>query len=150
MQTLPSPAIARQFGPIVLSLGAPSLRPLRNRRLALALCGAILLGGCNLGDVFETPSASEIVFVWEGPTEMTAGDSVPVRITVLADGEPLVEPRLFIRVFGTTIVNLTATGDSIVALSPGRDSVVVELRSSLRTAVVGDTFEVRVTGGPPQ
>jgi hypothetical protein len=135
----------------VSSLGAPPPRPVRDLRLALALCGA-LGTGCGLSDVFTTPGPGAVVFVWEGDSVLADGQVIPILITVLADGEPLVTPRLEVTVpdTDTTIIALDTTGDSIVAKRSGRGDVVVELRSSLTTGVPPDTvFTIRVTGAPP-
>lgn len=150
MQTLPSPAIARQFGPIVLSLGAPSLRPPRDRRLALALCGAVLVSGCNLADVFETPGTGDVVFVWGVDSVLGQGQIEPLHITVLAGGEPLDGPHLLVTIPDTAFIDFDATRDSIVAKKVGRGKIFVELRSSLTTDAPRDSLEVRVTGAPPQ
>lgn len=139
-----------QFGPIVSSLGAPPPRPARGLRLALALCGAALGAGCGLSDVFASPGAGAVVFVWEGDSVLGDGQVIPIRIAVLAEGEPLATPRLEVTIPDTTIIALDATGDSIVAKRSGRGDVVVELRSSLTTGVPPDTvFTIRVTGAPP-
>jgi len=149
MRTLPSPGFGGQFGPIVTSPVAPTPRPLRDPRRALALCGAVLGAGCGLSDVFATPGAGTLVFVWEGDSVLGAGQVMPIRITVLADGEPLVAPRLVVTVPDTTNIALDATGDSIVAKRSGRGDVRVELRSSLSTGVPPDTvLSLRVTGAP--
>ena len=132
------------------SLGAPPPRPARGLRLALALCGAALGAGCGLSDVFASPGAGAVVFVWEGDSVLGGGQVIPIRISVLAEGEPLAAPRLEVTIPDTTIIALDATGDSIVAKRSGRGDVVVELRSSLTTGVHPDTvFTIRVTGAPP-
>ena len=132
------------------SLGAPPPRPGRDLRLALALCGAALGGGCGLSDVFATPGAGGVVFVWEADSVLGSGQVIPIDITVLAGGEPLTAPRLAVTIPDTTAIALNATGDSIVAKRSGRGDVVVELRSSLTTGVPPDTvFTIRVTGAPP-
>ena len=131
---------------------APSPRPLRDVRLALALWSAALVASCGLSDVFATPGAGDVIFVWEGSTDMNTGQVAPILITVFADGEPLIEPRLLVTVPDTTAaaaIAFDASGDSIVALRPGHDMVVVELLTSLATGILRDSFEIRVTGGPP-
>jgi len=153
MRTLPSPAFGGQFGPIVPSDAAPQLRPARDLRRALALCGAVLGAGCGLSDVFSTPGAGAVVFVWESDSLLGSGQVVPIHITVLADGEPLPAPRLLVSVpvDDTDIIALVATGDSIIAKRSGSGDVLVELLSSLTTGVPPDTaFRLRVTGGPPR
>jgi hypothetical protein len=134
----------------VSSLAAPPPRPARDLRLALALCGAALGAGCGLSDVFATPGAGAVVFVWESDSVLGNGQVIPILITVLADAEPLAAPRLEVTIPDTTIIALDATGDSIVAKRSGRADVVVVLRSSLTTGVPPDTvFTIRVTGAPP-
>lgn len=132
------------------SVAAPSPRPSRDLCLALALCGAALGAGCGLSDVFATPGAGAVVFVWESDSVLGDGQVIAIRITVLADGEPLAAPRLLVTVPDTTVIALDASGDSIVAKRSGRGDVAVELLSSLTTGVPPDTvFTVRVTGAPP-
>jgi hypothetical protein len=134
----------------VSSLAAPPPRPARDLRLALALCGAALAAGCGLSDVFATPGAGAVVFVWESDSVLGDGQVIPILITVLADAEPLAAPRLEVTSSDTAIIDLDATGDSIVAKRSGRADVVVVLRSSLTTGVPPDTaFTIRVTGAPP-
>lgn len=114
------------------------------------MCGAALAAGCGLADVFATPSTGAVVFVWGGDSVLGGGQVIPIRITVLADGEPLAAPRLAVTIPDTTIIALDATGDSIVAKRSGRGDIAVELRSSLTTGVPPDTvFTIRVTGAPP-
>lgn len=147
---MPSPAIARQFGPIVSSLGAPSLRPPGDRRLALALCGAVLVSACNLADVFEAPGTGDVVFVWGVDSVLGQGQTVPLHITVLSGGEPLNGPHLLVTIPDTAFIDFDATRDSIVAKRVGRGKIFVEVRSSLTTDAPRDSLEVRVTGAPPQ
>ena len=152
MRALPSPAIGGQFGPIVPSIAPPAPRPRRDLSLALALCGAALGAGCGLSDVFAAPGAGAVVFVWDGDSVLGAGQVVPIRIVVLADGEPLLAPRLLVTVpvSDTDIIALHPSGDSIVAKRSGNGDVMVELLSSLTTGVPPDTaFGLRVTGAPP-
>lgn len=125
-------------------------RPARDLRLALALCGAALGAGCGLSDVFAAPGAGAVVFVWEGDSVLGNGQVIPIAITVLADGQPVITPRLLVTIPDTTIIALDASGDSIVAKRSGRGDVAVELLSSLTTGVPPDTvFTIRVTGAPP-
>jgi hypothetical protein len=100
--------------------------------------------------VFATAGPGTVVFVWEGDSVLGAGQVVPLRITVLADGERLVGPRLWVTIPDTAVVDLDASGDSLVAKKVGRGDIIVELRSSLTTRAPGDTFAIRVTGAPPQ
>jgi hypothetical protein len=131
---------------MVSSLAAPPPRPARDLCLAVALCGAACGAGCGLSDVFATPGAGAVVFVWESDSVLGNGQVIPV----LADAEPLAAPRLEVTIPDTTIIALDATGDSIVAKRSGRAGVVVVLRSSLTTGVPPDTvFTIRVTGAPP-
>ena len=110
----------------------------------------MLGAGCGLSDVFATPGAGAVVFVWESDSVLGDGQVIPILITVLADAEPLAAPRLEVTIPDTTIIALDATGDSIVAKRSGRADVVVVLRSSLTTGVPPDTvFSLRVTGAPP-
>lgn len=119
-------------------------------RLALALFGALLGAACGLTEVFTPAGAGAVVFVWESDSVLSDGQVVPIRITVLAGGEPLVQPRLSITVPDTTNIALDASGDSLVGRKAGRGDVLVELRSSLTTGIPPDTvFSIRVTGAPP-
>jgi hypothetical protein len=133
----------------VPSIGPPP-RPTRDLRVALALCGAACGAGCGLSDVFATPGAGAVVFVWQSDSVLGDGQVIPILITVLAGAEPLAGPRLEVTIPDTTIIAFDATGDSIVAKRSGRADVVVELRSSLTTGVSPDTvFTIRVIGAPP-
>ena len=134
------------------SVATPRPRPARDLRRAFALCSAVLAAGCGLSDVFAAPGAGDVVFVWEGTTDMSVGQVAPITIRVLVNGEALVGPqlRVTIPVTDTATIDLDASGDSIVAKRVGRGDVVVEVRSSLATESPRDTFEVRVTGGPPR
>lgn len=134
------------------SIVAPSPRPARDLRLALALCGAALAAGCGLSDVFATPGAGAVVFVWGEDSVLGSGQVIPISVTVLADGEPLLAPRLLVTVpvGDTDIIALHPSGDSIVAKRSGSGDVMVQLLSSLTTGAPPDTvFSLRVTGAPP-
>jgi hypothetical protein len=130
-------------------LARASLRPAL-RRLAFVPATALLTAACGVADVFTSAGAGGVVFVWESDSVIGRDEVIPVRITVLADGEPLADPRLVITVPDTSHIAPTANGDSLIGRQSGRGDVVVELLSSLTTGVPPDTvFSIRVTGAPP-
>ena len=129
---------------------SPPTTPVRPGPRAAALTAVLLAAGCGLTDVFVGAGPGAVVFVWEGDSVIGRDEVVPIRVTVLADGEPLIDPRLLITVADTTTIALVPTGDSLVGRRSGRADVLVELRSSLTTGVPSDTtVSIRVTGATP-
>lgn len=119
----------------------------RARSLApLAVAAAV--AGCGLSDVFAAASVRDVQFRWEGDLPLHIGDTVPIRVSVLVEGQRIDRPHLAVTVPDTTVIKSNAAGDSLYALTAGRSDVMVELRSSLRAGESADTtFEIRVQGG---
>jgi hypothetical protein len=107
-----------------------------------SLLGAV---ACGLTDVFAAPGRGNVVFVWQGSTDLVVGMAVPLRVEVQVDGAPLDAPRLTFEFPDQTRITYASTTDSILPLRPGRGEMVARLESSLATTPL-DTllaFQVR-------
>ncbi len=117
-------------------------------RVALATLGVTFLSACAVLDVFEPAGAPDVRFVYDGQTDFSVGDRTALVIAVYVEGTPLEQPPLHIASLNSTIVDITASGDTLVALKPGRADLHIRLEHSIFTGDAPDTtLRLRVSGG---
>ena len=101
---------------------------------------ANLLAGCGYGDVFKAPGhAVGVVFVFESDTTPAVGDTLPLVISVVAGGAPLVNPRLIVTSLDTMRLVVTPSGDTLIGVRTGPVDLEVRLVGSMITGVAPDT-----------
>jgi hypothetical protein len=101
--------------------------------LVAASCALAALGACRLPDAFAAPRLEPVVLTYLGDSTPVRGTAIPVVIGVSVHGVPVANPRLILSSSDTTIVAITAGGDSLAALALGRATLTVRLESSVLT-----------------
>ena len=106
---------------------------MRLRHILPALGGGALLLGCGFADLFNSAQVGNVVLTYTGPTTLSVDDRAPISVTVTIDGAVISKPRLAIATADPTILTLSATGDTLVAVSHGFDTLTVRLVASIYT-----------------
>ena len=122
------------------------------REIPLAFLAFWFLSSCAAFDVFEPAGPRNLVISYTGPAELQVGDRAAVTVEVLLDGVALPAPRLRISISNLTVIELSSTADSMVALKPGNTDLTIRLEHSIFAGERPDTtiqLRVRQTGGPP-
>jgi len=88
------------------------------------------LGAC---DAFAGARGEPVVVTYLGDTVLTRGTTVAAVIAVTVNGVPLPNPRFVLSSSDTTIVAVSAGGDSLAALRVGPDTLTVRVESSILT-----------------
>ena len=110
--------------------------------IALGILASALLAGCGFGDLFRAPGpAAGIVFVFQSDTNVVAGDTIPLVIAVLVDGEALANPRLVVASTDTTRLRLTPSSDGLIGVRVGPAGLAVRLVGSMITGPAPDTIQ---------
>lgn len=91
------------------------------------------LAACRLPDAFAAPGLEPVVLTYQSDTVLTQGTTVALVIAVSVNGVPVLNPRLTLTSSDTTILAVTAGGDSLAALALGRAVLTVRLESSMLT-----------------
>jgi hypothetical protein len=118
--------------------------------IAIATLGGIATGSCGLPDVFRPNGLKNVVIRYLGDTVLNTGERVAPAVSVTADGETVLDPRLLFASSDTTTLALIPIGDTLVACKTGRVQLTIRLVSSMvtdSTAIGQDS--IRVTGGGP-
>lgn len=127
------------------------------RRFACGnLTGAVTLGviavaGCAAFDAFAPSGPRDVTLTYVGDTVLIVGQPRPLSVTVLARGVPLPGQRLLAESTNPSVLTLNTTGDSLIPVSVGKDTLVIRLAhsSAAGTDMPTTTVPLRVTGGPP-
>lgn len=106
---------------------------MRRKQIGLALGGALLIVACGLGDVFKSPGMGDVVVVYTGPTSMTVGNRAAISLSVTVAGGTIPNPRVFVESSDNTILAVTPSGDSVVAVAHGVDTLTVRYVASIFT-----------------
>jgi len=101
--------------------------------LLAASFGLGALGACGLRDAFAGPRLEPVVLTYEGDTALARGTTVSFLISVSVNGVAVPNPRLALTSSDTTIIAITAGGDSLAARALGRAALTVRLESSVLT-----------------
>ncbi len=109
------------------------MRFVRLAALLTASSGLAALGACGLPDAFAAPRLEPVVLTYLSDTALTKGTTVALVIAVSVNGVPVPNPRLALRSSDTTIIAVTAGGDSLAARALGRAALTVQLESSVLT-----------------
>lgn len=88
------------------------------------------LGAC---DAFAGPRAEPVVLTYLGDTVLTRGMTVAAVIAVTVNGAPVPHPRLVLSSSDSTILLVTAGGDSLRARAKGQATLTVRVESSILT-----------------
>src|SRR5712692_5045225 len=99
--------------------------------LVAASSGLAASGACRWPDAFAAPRLEPVVLTYLSDTTLSQGTTVPLVIEVSVSGVPVANPRLALSSSDTTIVAVTAGGDSLAARGQGRAILTVRLESSV-------------------
>lgn len=110
--------------------------------ITLGILASTQLAGCGFGDLFRAPGpAAGIVFAFQGDTTVAVGDTIPLVIGVLVDGEVLTNPRLVVASTDTTRLTLTPSSDGLIGVRVGAAGLDVRLVGSMITGPAPDTIQ---------
>ena len=101
--------------------------------LVAASSGLAASGACRLPDAFGAPRLEAVVIRYLGDSTPARGTRIPTVIGVSVNGVPVPNPRLAVSSSDTTILAVTARGDSLAAVALGRVTLTVRLESSVLT-----------------
>ncbi len=120
--------------------------------VALAALGGVAAGACGLPDVFRPVGLKDVVIRYIGDSALKTGQRLAPIVSITADGVPVPNVRLVFSSSDTTILGLTAVGDTLVACRAGNALLTIRLVSSMVTdpSPTGQD-SIHVTGGgvPP-
>jgi len=88
------------------------------------------LGAC---DAFAGPRVEPVVLTYVGDTVLIKGTTVAAALAVTVNGVPLPHPRFVLSSSDSTVVAVSAGGDSLTALRVGPDTLTVRVESSILT-----------------
>ena len=109
--------------------------------IVLRTLASLMLAGCGFGDVFKAPGpATGIVFVFQSDTILAVGDTIPLVVSVIADGAMLANPRLLVTSLDTTHLTVTPSGDTLIGIRQGLVALEVRLVGSMITGPAPDTI----------
>ncbi len=109
-----------------------------------------IAGACKLSGVFGAPGMHQVTLKYLGDTVLTVGTTVAPVVTVEADGVPVSDPRLRFASSDPSTVQVTAAGDSLVAVNVGKDTLTVSLVDAIFTDSLPTIKQfLTVQGGPP-
>jgi hypothetical protein len=118
--------------------------PHRHRlKIVAFVIGASLMMGCGFDAVLKStgPATVRLVFT---DTLLTAGDIVPLVVTVIAGGVPQAHPNLIAFTDNPTVVGVNAGDDSLIAYRAGVVSIHLRFQSSLRPIPADTVIAMRV------
>ena len=95
-------------------------------------CSAFVVG-CGLAELFGSPKIGNVVVTYTGPTTVSVNDTIPFAVSVTVDGAAVPNPRLFITSLYPSIIALSSTSDTLIALSRGFDTLKVQFAASIFT-----------------
>ncbi|MDP3909188.1 MAG: hypothetical protein Q8Q14_02260 [Gemmatimonadales bacterium] len=108
----------------------------------LGILASLQLAGCGFGDLFRAPGPADgVLFVFQSDTLLDVGDTVPLVVAVIADGQMLPNPRIVIASSDTTRLAVTPAGDAVIGVRQGLADLDVRLVGSIITGEPPDTVQ---------
>jgi hypothetical protein len=121
---------------------------LSTTKLCTAALGAAAILGCGFGDLFRAAGPRNISLSYQGDSVIAIGDSTPFSILISADGAPVAGAVLSLSSSDTTVVTLSAMGDTIRGVGIGSARVTARLESPMFTDTLPTLHvRIRVRGG---
>ena len=110
------------------------MRPSRAvSRLVLAVLLAMAAVACGLVDVFQSSGAKAVTLVYQGDAFIRLDSTVAFAVVVQVEGATLSRPHLSITSSDTSIVALTPGRDSLIGRKTGNATLTIRLESSMLT-----------------
>jgi len=101
-------------------------------RVGLTVVGGIAALACGFADVFRPAGPEPVTITYVGNTTLHRDSTVPFSVVVEVGGGPLQAPRLRMTSSDTSVFDLTAGQDSLVAKSRnGTATLTIRLESSI-------------------
>jgi len=101
-------------------------------RLALTVVGGMAALACGFADVFRPAGPEPVTITYVGATTLHRDSTVPFSVVVEIGGGPLQAPRLRMTSSDTSVFDLTAGQDSLVAKSRnGTATLTIRLENSI-------------------
>ena len=117
---------------------------------AVAIFGGIALASCGFPDIFRPAGLKDVVVRYVGDSVLSTGQRVAPAVTVTAGGAPVPTLRLRFASSDTTVLALTAIGDTLVACRSGHVELTIRLISSMVTDTApAGRDSIHITGGGP-
>ena len=103
-------------------------------RMSWTVVGGLAALACGFADVFRPAGPEPVTITYVGDTILHRDSTVPFSVAVEAQGAPLDRPRLKMWSSDTSIFDLSAGHDSLVAKSRnGTATLTIQLESSILT-----------------
>jgi len=102
-------------------------------RLALVVVGGMAALACGFADVFRPAGPAPVTITYVGDTVLHRDSTVPFSVVVEAGGGPIPGPRLRMTSSDTSIFDLTAGQDSLLAKRNGTATLTIRVESSILT-----------------
>ena len=96
-----------------------------------ALAVAIALLSCHVGDVMAPAGAERLVLAFEGDSLLVAGARLAPRVRVTRGADPIPASRIRLLSADTSIIGVTASGDSLLPHRLGSTAITAYVESSL-------------------
>jgi len=110
------------------------MRPSRAApRLVLAVLLAMAAVACGLIDVFQSSGVEAVTLVYQGNAFVRVDSTVAFTVVVQVGGATLSRPHLSITSSDTSIVALTPGRDSLIGRNTGNATLTIRLESSMLT-----------------
>ncbi len=110
------------------------MRPSRAApRLVLAVLLAMAAVACGLVDVFQSSGVEAVTLVYQGDAFVTRDSTVAFTVIVEVGDATLSRPHLNITSSDTSIVALTPGRDSLIGRNPGNATLTIRLESAMLT-----------------
>jgi len=106
---------------------------MRFRQTIAAVGTGVLLVSCGFADLLESGTIGDVAIAYSGPTVVSAGDTVPISVTVTAGGSPLTDALLWITSSDTSIIALSGRSDTLFAKQKGFDTLTIRVVASIFT-----------------
>lgn len=112
-------------------------------RTAVFVIGISLVTACGFDAILKSPGPAAVSFVFSDSV-LAVGTTIPLVVTVIANGVPQAHPNLIAFTYNPTVVGVSAGDDSLVARRSGVDSINIRFQSTLRPAAADTIIPIRV------
>ncbi len=105
------------------------LRPLRASLTYASL--VLILSTCDMANVLSTPKQRKVVLSLQSDSTLVQASSTKPAVQVTIDGAPMLDPQVRLVSSDTTVIAISAGGDSLIARKLGRAIITASLEGTL-------------------
>ena len=105
------------------------LRPLRAILTYASL--VLILSTCDMANVLSTPKQRKVVLSFQSDSTLVQASSTKPAVQVTIDGAPMLDPQVRLASSDTTVIAISAGGDSLIARKLGRAIITASLEGTL-------------------